>query len=326
MSGTYVVITTINEKTEAVCAFEELGVGKITLVGDLKSKPISSNKITKFLSVKEQEQLGFHISKKLPYNHYVRKNIGYLYALKEGGEMIYDTDDDNLPYKNWTFPTMDSYRGELIKEAKYFNVYSRFTDELIWPRGFPLNRVSKPEDWVSEEDNADIGVWQGLADLDPDVDAIHRLIYGKEIRFNERRPLVLDIGTYCPFNSQNTLWKKEMMPYAYLPSTVTFRFTDILRGYVAQRCFWEHGQRLGFTKATVFQERNEHDLMKDFESEIPCYMQIEKLVSILNTIELNTDFRHNLTSIYQALAKEGIVQLNELDIIEAWINDISKFI
>ena len=40
----------------------------------------------------------FEISKSLLENHYIRKNIGYLYALENDASMILDTDDDNFPY------------------------------------------------------------------------------------------------------------------------------------------------------------------------------------------------------------------------------------
>ena len=40
----------------------------------------------------------------------------------------------------------------------------------------------------------------------------------------------------------------------YLPTFVTFRFTDILRSYVAQPIMWNAGYRLGFTNATVTQK------------------------------------------------------------------------
>jgi len=33
----------------------------------------------------------------LPYHHYCRKNIGYLYAIRQGADCILETDDDNLP-------------------------------------------------------------------------------------------------------------------------------------------------------------------------------------------------------------------------------------
>jgi hypothetical protein len=272
-----VIITTINHKTDAIAKFEELLPDwKVYLVGDKKSREIESKNNVKFLSVSDQQNLDFEIVEKLPYNHYVRKNIGYLFALKEGSQLVYDTDDDNLPYEDWKFPSLGKGDYETVANRKYFNIYSAFTKEIIWPRGYPLSLLSKDKDvkYTASNSTNKIGIWQGLADLDPDVDAIHRLIFNKNIEFIKRSPIVLARGTYCPFNSQNTLWQRDMLPYAYLPATVTFRFTDILRGYIAQRCLWEHNNMLGFTQATVYQERNEHDLMKDFRSEIPCYVSV----------------------------------------------------
>ena len=49
--------------------------------------------------------------------------------------------------------------------------------------------------------------------------------------------------------------KPPVFPYC-IPAFVTFRFTDILRGYVAQPILQAAGYRLGFTEATVYQDRN----------------------------------------------------------------------
>ena len=81
--------------------------------------------------------------------------------------------------------------------------------------------------------DCNVGVWQGLADEDPDVDAIYRLTSDTPCYFNERNPVVLAKGTVCPFNTQNTIIIKPLFNLLYLPTTATFRFTDILRGLVA---------------------------------------------------------------------------------------------
>ena len=33
----------------------------------------------------------------IPWNHFGRKNVGFLYAIAHGAHVIYDTDDDNIP-------------------------------------------------------------------------------------------------------------------------------------------------------------------------------------------------------------------------------------
>ncbi len=320
-----IIITTINKKTNAISDFEKLLKGwHIILVGDKKSHHIEDTSSLTYLSLKKQNELGFVLNELLPYNHYVRKNLGYLFALKNGALSIYDTDDDNAPYKEWSFPSFEIKNTLSINGSKYYNVYNNFTDELVWPRGFPLSLISRKQEFSQTIGDHSVGIWQGLADKDPDVDAIHRLVFDKEIVFDKNPPLVLAQGCYCPFNSQNTLWHREMIPYAYLPATVTFRFTDILRGYIAQRCIWEHGKILGFTQATVYQNRNEHDLMKDFNSEIPCYTEIEKVVGILDSLSLKNDFENNLITIYNALFKHNIVKELELDLVNRWIMDLKK--
>ena len=322
-----IVITTINDITKAVQKFREvLPDWKILLVGDKKSVNIETDDVgIEFLSVDNQVNQPFSILEHLPYNHYVRKNVGYLYALMNGAKSVYDTDDDNIPYADWDFPSF-SIEEELVSGNKFFNAYKPFTNSFIWPRGYPLDEIQTDSTCSIEKVSSKVGVWQGLADLDPDVDAIFRLLFSGDITFEKRSPLVLDQGVYCPFNSQNTLWHRDMLPYAYLPSTVTFRFTDILRGYIAQRGLWAHGMKLGFTQASVYQERNAHDLMKDFSSEIPCYTQIKELVDILDSLVLSDDWRNNLLVIYQSLSEAGIVEKEELPIVEAWVNDINKWL
>ena len=109
----------------------------------------------------------------------------------------------------------------------------------------------------------------------------------------------------------------------YLPTTVTFRYTDILRSLIAQPIMWLYGYNLGFTSANVIQKRNPHNYYKDFLSEIPMYETTEKVVEIASdSISARDDIKTNLTKVYQALQKENIVQENELKNLESWLYDI----
>jgi hypothetical protein len=274
--------------------------------------------------VEDQQKLGFGITNKLPYNHYTRKNIGYLYAIREGADVICDTDDDNLPYPNWGLESFEC--GNLIQsENTFVNIYSHFSDELIWPRGFPLDQISNREKLgVTKTSPLKVGVWQGLADLDPDVDAIYRLLFNKPVKFDHKEPIVLPPGRYCPFNSQNTFWTKEAFPYLYLPATTSFRFTDILRGFIAQRLLWESEMHLGFHEATVYQERNIHDLMKDFKDEVECYLNTRKVINVLQGLHFSDDPSDNLALAYQGLDKDQLISSDELLILDAWRSDFEK--
>jgi len=145
------------------------------------------------------------------------------------------------------------------------------------------------------------------------VDAIYRLTNNEPCDFDERPPLVLGRGTWCPFNSQNTLFMRELFPLLYLPAYVTFRFTDILRGLVAQPIAWAAGYRLGCTSATVVQERNPHDYLKDFESEIPCYLLAQKVAdTVSGVVRESTSITDNLYNSYEALRALDIVPEEEM--------------
>jgi hypothetical protein len=188
----------------------------------------------------------------------------------------------------------------------------------------PLNKInSKLDEKQLQKRPCTVGIWQGLVDSDPDVDAIYRLINNTPCFFKKRAPVVLNHGTISPFNSQNSAFRKELFPLLYLPSTVTFRFTDILRGYVAQPIMWLYNYSLGFTQAIVKQERNPHDYMKDFESEIPCYLRGENVIEIISKkISSSHSIYDNLVIAYEELHINGIVEKNEIVLVKSWINDL----
>ena len=263
----------------------------------------------------------------LPFDHYSRKMLGYLAAIRDGADTIVDTDDDNTPLSTWGWPSFDGTYFVTPPERGFVNIYRSYSDQDIWPRGFPLNRLRSKQallEWEELiEQPTDVGIWQALADGDPDVDAIYRLTRGQSCTFEQRPPIVLSTRTLCPFNSQNTAFRKELFPLLYLPSSVTFRFTDILRGLVAQPILWTTPYRLGFTTSTVFQDRNAHDYMDDFESEIPCYLHVDRVVEIVGqTVDREASIADNLYKAYSALVDNDIVKEEELKALEGWLGDL----
>jgi hypothetical protein len=321
----YIVITSIFDPTEAVKLFSGLSDYKVVVVGDKKTPHGWSWANVTYLPVETQPGVGRHLNKILPFNHYCRKMLGYLFAISDNAEYIIDTDDDNIPKEGWSFPGFDGEFSVTPDKQGYINVYQLFTKQHIWPRGLPLDLINK--DFLPGIDlkvsNCRVGVWQGLADEDPDVDAIYRLTSDKPCFFDKREPVVLGEGTLSPFNTQNTIIRKELFPLLYLPTFVTFRFTDILRGLIAQPIMWLHGYNLGFTAASVVQKRNPHDYMKDFLSELPMYEYAARIPGIVqDSINVNCDIGSNLFRAYSALLKEGIVTSRELGTLEAWLKDL----
>lgn len=248
---------------------------------------------------------------------------------QEGAELIYETDDDNIPYNSFLGIIDRHVEGRLVQKTGWENVYIHFTDDRIWPRGFPLEYITQSlnnETVLGQRQLWDCPIQQFLADGDPDVDSIYRLTTETETKFRSNT-VILSKGTFCPFNSQNTLWWSEVYPLLYLPSFVSFRMTDIWRSFIAQVCLYQVGKHLAFREATVFQVRNEHSLIRDFKDEVPGYLNNVKIMEILSNLNLSSrqsDMGQNLRLCYQKLVEAGFVAEEELHLVDLWLQDLLK--
>lgn len=328
-----VVITSINKPTESVKLFATEETSQVIVIGDKKTPENYSFPNVNFYpwggdglpSVTQK------LSGLLPHNHYSRKNLGYMVAGMEGFDVILDTDDDNLPIRK--IPDLPlRFEGKGIEDRLGFiNTYSLFTGEWIWPRGLPLSVVAKgpkdPPEFI-ENGSATIPVWQGLADGDPDVDSIYRLTRPDTL-FKFKSPdltFYLGAGNASPFNSQNTIFHKPAFPLLYLPSFVSFRYTDILRSFVAQPILWKFGYRVGFFGATVFQDRNEHNLANDFDEEIIMYKLGEQPVQwVTKAISPASNILEAITLAYRELVSRDVVGQRELPLLDSWIEFWEQF-
>lgn len=316
-----IVITSIQKPTPQVYEFLDQPGWSTIFVADLKTPAFPPPAGMDLLSVEAQRRDFGALAARLPWRHYARKNLGYIKAMRDGATVIFDTDDDNAPVAPWTPRPLDDIAAAPTHRARWINAYAYFGAEQVWPRGYPLEEIGAcVAPTTMPADSSTVKVWQGLVEGDPDVDAVFRLTRPDGVRFHDRAPLVLPAGSYCPFNSQNTWWSREAFAYLYLPATVTFRFTDILRSLVAQRCFWAHGWQLGFQHVTAIQQRNAHNLLADFEDELPCYLLPAKIVRKLDALALNNDPAHNLRACYAALADEKWVGAGEIELVDAWLN------
>ncbi len=202
------------------------------------------------------------------------------------------------------------------------DVYRFFSDDLIWPRGFPLSQVKKdvPD---SVEHRLVCPIQQGLIEGNPDVDAVYRLIHNPtDFWFKPKASVALVKGCWCPFNSQNTTWFRRAFPLLYLPAYCSFRMTDIWRSLIAQRICWEKGWGVLHHKATIRQNRNPHDLLLDFKDEVDGYLKNENIASVLEGLDLTGDVKDDLLTVYQYLVMVEVFPPEELPLVEAWLEDI----
>lgn len=324
-----IVITTIQPPTSSVMAMVERAHRdglRVIAVGDRKSPETAWPNGVDFLSIASQLEMDLKLPALLPENHYARKNLGYLLAISRGAEVIFDTDDDNAPLPSWCRREVNVLARPCLQSG-WVNAYRWFSQENIWPRGLPLEsiRSSDAEIPLGQPVTAQAPIQQGLANGSPDVDAVWRLTMDKDIAFQDNGSVLLGKGTWCPFNSQSTWWFPEAYSLMYLPSFVSFRMTDIWRSFVAQRCLWAMGHGLVFHGPEMFQERNPHNLLRDFEQEIPGYLGNNKIREILEGLGLSDkpgDAGANLQRCYEALTAGGFVPDKEMALVEAWLADV----
>jgi hypothetical protein len=325
-----VVITTVNYPTRAVKEISR-DAGKLSaqfiLIGDQKSPADFEQAGALYLDLDAQRKSGFKYAELAPPRHYARKNVGYLTLIRDGVTILLETDDDNIPHEEFWAPRTSHVSARVITAPDWVNVYMYYSSQLVWPRGLPLDQIKRPPPPLEGLPSEDVycPIQQGLADENPDVDAIYRLVLPLPLTFRRREPIALR-GAWCPFNSQNTTWFREAFPLLYLPYYCSFRMTDIWRSLVAQRIAYLNGWHVLFHSATVVQERNEHDLLRDFEEEVPGYLNNERIRNALEELTLPSGSEHVGTAMqlaYRRLAALNLVGDQELPLLDAWLADIS---
>lgn len=299
------------------------------MIGDKASPSDFNLEGCDFYSLERQRQLDLSIVKLLPEKHYGRKNIGYLLAIRNGAKQILETDDDNYAHPEFWAERNRIVPAHPLREKGWVNVYEYYTKARIWPRGFALEKLQDALPPLSDFkiNDCDCPIQQGLANENPDVDAIYRLILPLPLNFEGDAKIALGNKTWCPFNSQNTTWFKDAFPLMYLPSYCSFRMTDIWRSFIAQRIAWENNWSILFHPATVWQERNMHNLMRDFADEISGYTNNLRIAETLEKLDLKSGLNNlggNLHRCYEAMVGLNLVDAKEIPLVEAWLRDLGQ--
>ncbi len=325
-SKTSIIITSISAPNAVMKSIAEESLKQqmdFIVIGDVKTPADFKLNGCRYFSIDEQEKLNFGLAKILPKKHYSRKNIGYL--LSKDQDIIIETDDDNFPYSEFWVQRERNIMANIIHGKSWINVYKYFSPHHIWPRGFPLECLSSSIPPLQEKlQSVFCPIQQGLADENPDVDAVYRMTLQLPINFEKHSPVAIGENTWCPFNSQNTTWHKDAFLLLYLPSFCSFRMTDIWRSFIAQRIAWTCGWHILFHNSTVRQDRNEHNLLKDFEDEIPGYINNFKICRLLEEIDLKNgveNISENLIRCYTSMTENNFIDRKEMKLVQAWIKD-----
>jgi len=332
------VLTTIFNPTEQVRKLSEIPGWQVVVVADTKTPSNWTLDNVIFLDINAQKQLGYKVLDILPWNSYTRKVIGYLYAIENGARFIYDTDDDNAPNEPIKFETnfvlKNTTRG-LVTSNKNFlvNPYVHFGQKTAWPRGYPLDQISQAfnHSYSTCPMHTPL-IQQGLVNGDPDVDAIFRMTRKFTKRLNiqfdgHAPPIIYPSSVFAPYNSQNTMFHYAAFWSLLLPISVTFRTTDIWRGYWAQPLLWKIGGHLGFYPPHTTQNRNSHVYLKDFGEEDQLYTQSGELVQFLSEwkcSETNENLYKCMLELTEAMVNRSMWGVSEMGLMQAWILDLKK--
>ncbi|CAN0428880.1 unnamed protein product [Pylaiella littoralis] len=312
----WAVLRSVVEPTETVKQLAELPDWCVVVIGD-ENGPIEYDVAgVTYLTPDDQEALPYRVAGLLPWNHLGRKNVGYMYAIHRGAEVIYDVDDGHalmrpeggVPYVHASFREHDGGR-----------------DNDRWRR---------------------IGVVQALANNDPDVDDIRLTSPSRVLpfSFDQESPAppgsssqlrAIPSSTFAPYNAQATLH----FPVAYwgmlLLATVHGRVSDIWRSYFTQALLPSVGAVAAFAPAWVeHQTRTPDNYLADFQAELPLYQQSDSLLEFL--LEYRRAFKNDdapsaassdsIPSRMEALAvtmfEYGIVGEEHVTLTQAWLQDL----
>jgi hypothetical protein len=314
-----IIITTINDLTSQVKKCIENTDYDVIIVGDLKTTQNYNNYNCIYLDINKQKELFPELSELLPYNHYCRKNLGYLYAVINNYDIIYETDDDNLIYDNFDniLNEINSKSTKSIEDVEnnWINIFKYFTkNEKCWPRGFPITQIHNNYKFKTINNNKIPSIIQGLVDNDPDVDSLYRLINNQPILWEKDKNICISNKNMCVFNTQNTFWiNKELFMAMLIPSTVSFRYCDILRSIICNSLLRYTDNNLMYISPNVIQERNQHNLMDDFKSEYSMFIENENIINYiyckpkcLYLIQASS----KLPEIYNCLKNKNVVLLS----------------
>ena len=307
---------------------------ELVIIGDKKTPVWDKSTLPNYVhyfSVEDQIEKWPSLANLLPFNHYARKNLAYLWAIEHNVSILLDTDDDNSSEVN-VFENVPSNYRLIDSEVEWVNAYGYFGKHEIWPRGLPLDEARKPLSEISVvQGGLEWHCFQSIVDGDPDLDAIGRLLYPEHHDFVDSEPLLLTGNNFCPTNSQATLWKKPLLPLLYLPVTSSFRMTDIWRGIILSGYIRESSLATAFGKLGFIQDRNVHNLVSDFLDEVSGHEHNRSIRKISDGTWRDIEFcqenwASGMLSIYSQLVDKGILHSLELQCLLEFTRSAKNFL
>jgi hypothetical protein len=289
MNKKIIITTTINKPTKATLAFCKKKDFDFMIIGDLKTphefyydleKEFNN---VKYLSPENQSKLFPDLSDSIGWNCIQRRSIGFVYAYINNYNIIASVDDDNIPYDHWGENVFVGREAEIDlydTENLVFDPLSVTNTPHLWHRGYPIELLSTRHkiNYLGKFKRK-ILVQADLWDGDPDIDALARIAFKPEVKYDVKN--LYGSVKMSPFNSQNTFLHRDVLKF-YMMFPFVGRMDDIWPSYLVQHNFPEC---ITYAPASVYQERNPQNVITNLENEIYGYKNTLNFIKNIKSIE-----------------------------------------
>lgn len=287
-------------------------------MGKLKTK-------NQFISFKQQQDRWKKLSDLVGPRKIQRRNFSYVAAREWEPDVVITIDDDNYPVCKQTyfndflqrlgsnqFPHTVCIKNLNSNKANPFN--NGNNEPLIFKRGYSMQQRIKGTDQQTmllvSDPKFKVGVVQGIALGDPDIDALTRMNTPRNIVKSQSQDVVSQYNwTYpydwFPYNSQNTAFLSNLLPYQFVLPWVG-RYDDIIASYLSQVVMRKLNYVVQFGRPYAIQQRNSHNLMKDLEDQMWGMRWMDYIIDQILQDQVNSGRDANLSYMVclQRIAKQ----------------------
>jgi hypothetical protein len=282
---------------------------------------------TRYMAPEQQSQ--WTISDVLGWNTIQRRNIALLEAIKLRPSYIITVDDDNAPSTHdqveQIIKMMESPGDiDIVQSSTGWYNPGEGCSPTVTHRGFPISQRHEVSDMTFDSRfTVDIAIGAMLWTGDPDIDAIERMVtkpFVKEVEYET----IVPPGVWAPFNSQATVYRADVAPLMLMWPGVG-RYDDIWASYLARRVMDQFKLSVYYGTPSVYQDRNEHDVMSDLSHELFGMQFTDEIVEALKQSDISycKTMEHALNTVLGDLLNLDFLPRQTKLAFEAWSLDIA---
>lgn len=278
-----IVTTTINSPTTAILKFQAMQDWDLVVIGDRKTPADYRLDRGTYVTPSEQEKYDKALSDAIGWNCIQRRNFGLLIAHDMGADVVAVVDDDNIPLEGWGEDLMVGRETDVHWYATVlpaFDPVGATNYPNLWHRGYPLPLLPKRDYRSKSRKRITVDIQADFWNGDPDIDAICRMEHAPVCDFDPAC-FPLAANAFSPFNSQNTFLSRVVLQDYFLYPHIG-RMDDIWAAYYVEA----RGHHVAYGQASVWQERNAHDLVRDMRQE---YLGYENNLAIVHDLAQEPD-------------------------------------